>query len=416
MDQHLQYAQLLFEQDRLADAEKEVKQSLQLDPENIDSLCLLSQIYLEENQFSKAEESADAALKIDPAWSYLYFLKSRISAGKDQYRQAISYIKQAIELSPYEASYFGFWSLLLIDLLEFEKALEKADQALALHPENLMALNARSRALVKLNRKDESFQTIEGALRESPDNTYTHANYGWGLLEKRQYKKAKEHFREAIKNDPTNEYAKAGMVEAIKSRNWIYRMFLNYSFFMAKQKKGMRWAIIIGIYLVLRFLSKGIESIDQLQPVAYVILPIFLFFIFGTWFMNSLSDFVLLFDKYGKALLDKKDKLAARITGALVTGIVIFLILGFAFKGNYLFPAAGVCFLMLIPVGSMFHETKPKNILIYFTIALGALGLLAITNTFLNITKLESIFIGFFIGIIAYTWIANIFISRASLA
>src|SRR5690606_2150752 len=107
-------------------------------------------------------------------------------------------------------------------------------------------------ALIKLDRSEESFETIEGALREDPNNAFTHANYGWGLLEKGNHTKAMEHFKEALSHSPNLDYAQAGMLEAIKATNPIYRLFLKYAFWMGNMAAKFQWGFIIAFYILFR--------------------------------------------------------------------------------------------------------------------------------------------------------------------
>src|SRR6185295_5916341 len=77
---------------------------------------------------------------------------------------------------------------------------------------------------------------------------------GWALLHAGDAKRALEHFREALRLDPELEFARAGVVEALKARNPIYRVMLLYFLWMARLSGRTRWGIILGGYFGFRML------------------------------------------------------------------------------------------------------------------------------------------------------------------
>jgi tetratricopeptide (TPR) repeat protein len=204
---------------------------LREDSGDVDLLALLCEARLHQNKLEEAEETIDSAIALSPDYDYLFYTKARISLEKERYDEAESLLQHAIALDPLDANYFAFLAHIKSFRKEYAEALRLANKALELDSENLLALNTRSTAQLKLGNNEASFETIRGALREDPNNAYTHANYGWGLLEKGEVKKAMEHFKEALQNEPDQTYAQAGLQEALKARNPLYRLFLKYSFF-----------------------------------------------------------------------------------------------------------------------------------------------------------------------------------------
>ena len=62
------------------------------------------------------------------------------------------------------------------------------------------------------------------------------------------------HFKETLRINPSLDWARAGMVETLKARNFIYRWLLQYFFFMARlQPQGAGWAIVIGGYFAYQY-------------------------------------------------------------------------------------------------------------------------------------------------------------------
>src|SRR5581483_7555851 len=126
-------------------------------------------------------------------------------------------------------------------------------------------------ALVKLGRKTEAASTIDGALQRDPENARSHANQGWTYLHRGEPKLAMVHFREALRIDPTLDWARAGMVEALKAHNVIYRWVLRYFLFMSRLNKQARWGILIGGYIGYRVALNVAQTNPTLAPYLWPI-------------------------------------------------------------------------------------------------------------------------------------------------
>ena len=290
--------------------------------------------------------------------------------------------------------------------------MEAADRALEIDAENLLALNMRSTALNKLDRSEESFDTIAGALREDPNNAFTHANYGWGLLERGDHKKALGHFKEALRANPNMAYAQSGLLEAVKATNPAYKLFLKYSFWMGNMSSRYQWGVIIGFYFGFRLLRSLAQSNEALRPFLIPIIILMVILAFSTWIIAPISNLFLRFNKYGKLLLDEKEKMSSNLVAVslllMLTGLAVYLITA----DERFVPIAVFGFAMIVPLGVMFSPTKYKNVLLIYTIAMAIVGIASIAITFSTnniFTILSPVFI---VGFIAFQWGANFLIIR----
>ena len=315
-DNRITKVEILIQQKKFADAERILSDLLTGDATNIHFLSLLAEVFLQQSKFDQATRIIDNAIGLSPGAAYLFYIKTRIAIQQDKLSEAEKHIKQAIELDPNDADYFALSANIKLARKQFSEALETANRALEIDSENLLALNTRSTALNKLNRTEESYQTIQGALREDPNNSYTHANYGWGLLEKGDHKKALEHFKEALTNDPTNAYAQSGMLEALKATNPIYRLFLQYSFWMSNLTAKYQWGVIIAFYVGFRALKTLARNNEALRPYLVPLIVALGLVAFSTWIIKPISNLFLRFNKYGQLLLDKKEKMSSNFVAA----------------------------------------------------------------------------------------------------
>jgi tetratricopeptide (TPR) repeat protein len=414
MNVTLERAQLLMEQRRFREAEKEIRSVLSTDSGNTAALALLAVCKTEEKNFTEAEALIQLAITLSPSDHYLVYIHARILFEQDKLAEAESRIREAINLYPYVSNYFGLLSAIYIDRKEWSKALEYANKGLEVDPEDLYCMNLRSISLTKLDRKDESFDTIREALKQDPENSYTHANHGWSLLEKGEHKKALEHFRKALQFNPSNSYAQSGMVEALKARYFIYRMFLRYAFWIGNMKGGMQWGVILGFYFGSKALGYISESYPALKPLIVPLIVLYLLFALSTWLIRPLSNLFLRLNTYGRYALKREETITSNFVG-FALGAGLLSLTAYAFDGAQVWLAAGLFALtMMIPLSAMLAPSK-RNArigLICYTAALMALGLVCVWMAATGNPGLKS-FAGMYIfGIIGIQFLANFLVIR----
>lgn len=413
-DNRLSKIEILVQQKRYSEAERIIKDLLAEDSSNIPLMALLAEINLEQDRVDTANDIINNAIGLSPTSANLFYLKSRIEIQKRNYDEAEKNIQQAVELDAHDADYFAFWAHIKLARKQYEKALDLANQALEIDAENLLGLNTRSTTLLKLNRAEESFSTIDGALREDPNNTYTHANYGWSLLEKGNQKKALDHFKESLKNDPNYEYAKAGMIEALKANNPIYKLFLKYAFFMNNLTSKYQWGVIIGFYFGFKALRTLAKNNIALQPYLNPFLIVLGLFAFSTWVINPISNLFLRFNAYGKYLLDKKETMSSNFVAVSFVTFSAGILLYFILNDQRFFTIALFGFSMMVPLSVMFSPTKYKNVLYFYTVAMAVTGIAAIGLTFRTGELFTSAGSVYLLEFVAFQWLANFVIIKES--
>jgi tetratricopeptide (TPR) repeat protein len=409
-DFRLSKVEILIQQKKFTEAEKILRDLLSTDVNNPYLLSLLAEVYFQTDRLDDAIVLIDNAIGLSPDTADLFYIKARIVIHKGDLKEAESLIHHCIQLDPYEASFFALLALVKLERKQFEEALEIANRSLEIDAENLLAINTRSTALYKLDRKEESFETIEGALREDPNNAYTHANYGWGLLEKGQHKKGLEHFQEALKNDPTSSYAQAGILEAMKATNPIYRLYLKYAFWMGNLTSKNQWAVIIGVYFGFRGLNTLADNNEVLRPYLNPLIFLLALIAFSTWIIAPIGNLFLRFNKYGQLLLSEKQKMSSNFV-ALSLGVFLLACLTyFVLSDDRFLVVAAFGFSMMLPCSVMFSKTKYNNILLVYTVGLALVGILAISLMFLRDEGLNMLSNVYIIGFIAFQWLANFLI------
>jgi len=412
---NVERAKLLIEQHRYKEAEKELLIQLTIEPNDPETLYLLSFLKSEDKKYEEAEQFIKSAIGINPSNPYLIYQYAIILNRQDKYQEAERHVREAIQINPQEADFFALLSSIYLNQKNWQKALEYADKGLELSPDNLSCLNLRSTALIKLDKKEESFKTIEHALNYDPNNSSTHSNLGWGMLEKGDHKKALEHFRKALELNPRSEYAKMGMVEALKARYFIYRMFLKYSFWISNMKSSMQWVVILGFFFGSRFLRMISDQVPVLKPFLMPLVILYILFAISTWIIRPISNLFLRFNVYGKYALSKDEITTSNyVGGALAVGI-LGLIAYLIFPKEIFLATTIFGFTMMIPFSSMYAVESGRNrkILIAYGFGMLTIGLLGIASLLVGKEALYGLLsVIYIVGIIAYQFISNALMIR----
>ncbi len=410
MDNHLYRAQILIEQGRYKDAEIELGQQLGQSPNDPSIFALLSICKHEQGASEEALQLIEQSISLMPDEpNYLYLCgKYHLEAGK--YDKAEQLIDNAIVLEANDADYYMAKAVIKSRKKLWQEALDCANIGLNINPAHIGCLNIRSQSLVKLDNKEAAYDTIQEALYYDPENSYTHSNVGWGVLEQGDHKKALEHFKTALKLDPTNEWAKAGLVEALKARYWLYRIFLQYSFWISNLQSKSQWLVLIGFYASSRILNYLGEQFPSLNPFVTPLITIYIIFAISSWIITPLSNLFLRINKYGRYALDKNQIKSSNYVGISLLISILSIIVYFIKPIEGFFALSIFCFLMMIPFAIMYNHTgrgkKSYYLFIYIWIMF-AIGLIAVLLTF-NTGNVANLFsIAFLVLTFAYQLLAN---------
>ncbi|MCB9235211.1 MAG: tetratricopeptide repeat protein [Bacteroidia bacterium] len=404
---NLIYASQLLEHRRFRDAEAHIREYLGKNPHDGYAFRLLAIAFMGQKRLIEAEESILKALGENPGDAANFYVHGTIKSEMGKHKDAARLAREAIKMDPNDADFYGLLAHASFNLSEYPESLKAADRGLALDAEHQTLRNIRAATLMRLDRANEAFETIQGAIEDDPEDDDTHATLAWALLEQGKHKEALEHFREALRINPENQYAKAGLVQALKAKYFVYRIYLKYMFWLQSQSDKVRWGVIIGGYLGYRGLLILSRNSEAVRPFVIPLMVAYLLFAWSTWVISPVFDLLLFLNPYGKYALKKDATTTAKIVGvSLAVGLLgglAYLILPW-----FLFLMVAVLGLtMVIPFSSMFTPPKPRrNWLILYAFGLLAVGLTAIGSAVLGF-ETEVFIYTYLIGIFAYQWVAG---------
>ncbi|MCB0836327.1 MAG: tetratricopeptide repeat protein [Bacteroidetes bacterium] len=391
----LERIELLISQRRYDMAEKEIMQALSESPQNALLHAYLAICLMGRDQLSEAKDAVKKAISFEPDFPFVYGLLSKIHYQEGDMKASMKIIDEAIRLNPVNADFHIHKAYIHFYNQEWQACLEAAERGLGFDSENVDGLNIRARVLVKLGRSPEASSAFEASMNRNPENAYTHINKGWALLEEGNYDEALKHFKEAVRLDPNNDTARAGLVEGLKAKYWIYRGYLKFAFWLSNMSSKNRWFLMIGLILIVNFVP--------------FLVPFYLVLIFFSWFSSVFFNLLLRFSTYGKYALSKEQMNNSNLFGSLLLGGIGCLIAAPLSGIPQLETIGFVALGMLFPVTGTFHKQNPasKKKSLYVTYGLLALGLATIVTSFVNPELGGGLLTIYAIGIMGYTFFVN---------
>jgi tetratricopeptide (TPR) repeat protein len=371
---HFQRGQLLFEQRQFEAAVGELRMHLTQAPEDCPTHGLLALALSELERFDEATEHAQRAIHLAPDVPFGHFALAHVMIDRNRYAQAQAAIEEALRLDPYNADYFAILASLHLTQHRWQQALQAADQGLAIAPEHNLCTNFRAQALIKLGNRSAAAATMGEALARRPDDALTHANQGWAKLEEGEPYPAMEHFREALRLNPEMEWARAGIVEALKARNFIYRWMLAYFLWMARLPSGVRMGLVLGALFGQQIIGRMARENPAAAPYLKVLLYAYFGFVLLSWLSPSLFNLLLRLDRFGRYALSSDQVRGANVLAACLLVTLATLVAAIWIGSPFLLLVTLLFALLSLPASAIYvcDSGWPRQ-----TMALITAGLLA---------------------------------------
>jgi tetratricopeptide (TPR) repeat protein len=419
MLKNLQRAQVLMSQSRHREAAAELRQALAEEPNDPQLHALLALCLAEVEALKEATAEARQAIHLGPDVPLAHYAHAKVLLDRNYLDDAQQAIRQAIRLDPHDADHWALAAAISLTRRDWPAALEAAERGLEIDAENVECTNLRAMALVKLGRKEQAGATIDAALAKNPENAVSHANQGWTLLHRREPVKAMEHFREALRLDPELDWARAGIVEALKAHNFIYRWMLAYFLWMSGLSGRAQWGIIIGAFFLNRILRGIARDNPDIAPFIWPLLVLYFIFVVLTWTADPMFNLLLRLNRFGRLALSRQQLIASNWVGACalvaLTGLASWAV---GYENGL--GIALVFGLTVLPVAGIFHLPAgwPRQAMTIYTVVVLIIGLAAVVPAIIAEWSPDGFWesaaengapalLIFLLGIFGSGWIAN---------
>ena len=225
MNPHLERALVLIDL-RPDAAVREINQALAEEPEDSFAHAVLALCLLELKDGANALREAKESLRLGADEAFNFYVLARCHFDADRLIEAEVAIEEAIELDPFDADNLRLLALIQLSSDDLKSALASVERALENDANNANCHNLRGYILNRMGKSAESDLSANAALSLEPDGALTHAMRGWTLIERHQYGESLPHFREALRLSPDFEWAREGLIKALPSQHWIFKLHL----------------------------------------------------------------------------------------------------------------------------------------------------------------------------------------------
>ena len=376
-DAIIQRAQLLLEQGRHDDAQRELGNALHAEPDNVEALTMLAFVFHAKDEYERALELSTRARGLEPGYHIAHYARGLALIGLERPQEALDCASAAMALEPEWPAAFALRARALYMQEKFKEAIEATEEGLRFDPDDGQCQNLRAMSMTRLRRHGDAQGGLAERLAVDPMDPLAHANFGWSLLHQGRSKEAETHFRESLRLDPGNEYARLGVIEAIKGRNPVFRYLLVGLLWFASLNNQVKTGIIIGGFFGYRFMRSWGENNPEYAPLVLFFSVLYLIIVFITWAWEPLTNCTLFLHPFGRQALTPRERYASI---AVISSLL--LAAAFALAGYLLaFPLGmflGVVFMLgTIPLAVCFDAApgKARNFCIAYTAALFTLGL-----------------------------------------
>lgn len=376
----IERARMLMQADRPADAVRELTTLLAGDPESMEGHALMALSLARLDRYEEATGSARRAVGLAPDTAYAHWVLGAILCDRDRDKEALASAREAVRLDPDDPDYHALEASCLAGLSRWKEMRAAAERGLALDPGHVRCLNLRANALRHLGELDQASDALDTALARNPEDPDTHTSYGFARLQRRDYHGALLHFREALRLQPEHASARAGLVEALKARNPLYRPILWWILWSSRMSDGRGLIVILGLMFGVRALARSRPDAGPLKIGIGVVVVLYLLAVWTSWVGSALFDFLLLLRRDTRDVLTPRDSFAAKCVGLTVTAAPLAGLLLFIFGYGLTALIAAFAFLAVaIPVaGSLaLPNRRARRIaawIAFFCVALSVAG------------------------------------------
>jgi len=378
----LERAQLLINQQRYDLAEKELAKALADNPQDAFAHLLLAICLQQTQRYKEATREAQHAIQLQPDNSRCHLIHGSIFLSRNRFDEAEAAVDEALRLAPDDVDNYGLMARIKYSQKDWLASHSFAEMGLEIDPDEPTCQNLLALALEKQGKGDIALKAARESLAQNPDDSFTHATHGWSLLSSGDHKQAQEAFREALRLDPNNEFAQQGMIKALNSNNFVFRMMMKWYTLMSRLTSKVQWIVILGLFFGQRILAALSTAYPALKPLVGPIIFLYIAFCVMTWIANPLFNTFLRFNRYGRFLLDKREIMASNFLGGMLAfGVVLSVLLFIADpQSGFLMSMAlamGYAVMMLLPISATFNcePGMPFNVMAIVTGVLGLIGI-----------------------------------------
>ncbi len=190
------------------EADAEIRQALELEPNNPLFYAYQAEILIDKGDFGDLETAIQAsrkAVELGPALLESHRARGYVLLVTGNYQQAIDEFQTALNINSKITDLYINLGLCYRALGDYGNAIKAFQQANALNPANDIPDTEMARTYAQAGEYGRAIQAAQAALRDAPTNPYRYGNLGLMYYKNNEYAKAIENLAIAIHGGTTPE-------------------------------------------------------------------------------------------------------------------------------------------------------------------------------------------------------------------
>jgi tetratricopeptide (TPR) repeat protein len=264
---------------------------------------------------NEASRKADRLTRKWPDLWYAQYLRGLIAVFRGRRSSARRAFRRAVQLEPNASPAWLALANIELQAGRWDGLLVAAEAALGIDSSDHHARVLRAWALVGLGRHDEVDHATWDALTGSrAADVPVYLVRGWAALHQGRPDEAQRNFTLATEASPGASMARAGLVESLKARYWLYKWVLRVDLWMARHRRMTRFGVIYVFLFLLGMVMKGAEMLGGGEDTIYYGLAV-AFITIAFWFAlimylagSRIFDLRLRYDRAAQEVLASVDR------------------------------------------------------------------------------------------------------------
>jgi Tfp pilus assembly protein PilF len=250
-----------------------VRDALGRDPQSTDGLALLARCHASLKQWGEADEALATLAAVDPEdFRVVLFKAAFADKGGAVGKRSIAAADEVLARDPENAFAFNLKGIGFENAGKYVEAERCYRRAIEIDPEDADYLASFADFLGKTGRKAEAAKLLEEAAEIAPDNTSVLVASGTKDLREGRIDQAYDKAIWALQQDANDQAALTLLVSIKTKRSPVMGIWWRWASFMESMSTGMRWGVIIGLYIAWQVLNRTvIRTMPDAVQIAAVV-------------------------------------------------------------------------------------------------------------------------------------------------
>ena len=215
------YADLLLEENKVAEADEVVTQSLKINPDDVKMHTAKGNVYTRKSVFEEAEQEYKKALDIDETYRNALTGLANSLENQGKYVEAVETIAKAENLHPNDVKIMKQSAHIHISANKLDAAYEKISKLQQIDSNDVQTMNLLGQYYICSDDGEKIEECFSAIKKLNPDYNAVYRDWGERFIQKGDVDKAEPYLQAAIQKNPTDSTAMLYLGELYEKQNLL---------------------------------------------------------------------------------------------------------------------------------------------------------------------------------------------------